>query len=341
MNPTLRSFLLLFQSTLPVGGATGEPALPIVIVLISIHAPRGGSDGRVSIYCNTLSDFNPRSPWGERPNPKSPACLLSNFNPRSPWGERPAAIGKLPHGQLFQSTLPVGGATSLFKAFQCSLVISIHAPRGGSDQRILFPIFAVSNFNPRSPWGERPPSRPCLMVGSEFQSTLPVGGATCPDQNRSKQHAISIHAPRGGSDTLAVEMLKVSPDFNPRSPWGERRTRLRASMGSEGFQSTLPVGGATSAVPAFTYTSNDFNPRSPWGERLSPSRLCNRDAEFQSTLPVGGATSTDMELGTTDVISIHAPRGGSDRCGRVLVYSIVISIHAPRGGSDDIVGRSV
>ena len=33
-------------------------------------------------------------------------------------------------------------------------------------------------------------------------------------------------------------------------------------------------------------------------------------------------------------ISIHASRGGSDRCGKVVIHHIVISIHASRGGSD-------
>ena len=33
---------------------------------ISIHAPRGGSDRRRVSVCRKRSDFNPRSPWGER-----------------------------------------------------------------------------------------------------------------------------------------------------------------------------------------------------------------------------------------------------------------------------------
>ena len=56
----------------------------------------------------------------------------------------------------FQSTLPVGGATTL----------SWIAPR------------AIWNFNPRSPWGERPPTMAAKAVTLIFQSTLPVGGAT-------------------------------------------------------------------------------------------------------------------------------------------------------------------
>ena len=36
--------------------------------LISIHAPRGGSDTGVSFFTDYWQDFNPRSPRGERLN---------------------------------------------------------------------------------------------------------------------------------------------------------------------------------------------------------------------------------------------------------------------------------
>ena len=81
---------------------------------------------------------------------------------------------------VFQSTLPVGGRHPFFPLFPSFISISIHAPRGGSDTR-FFHYFLVS---------------------FQFQSTLPVGGAT----QESNQpillfFKISIHAPRGGSDT--------------------------------------------------------------------------------------------------------------------------------------------
>ena len=53
---------LLFQSTLPVKGATLFLGAQAVVFAISIHAPREGSD---SPYCKRLlinADFNPRSP---------------------------------------------------------------------------------------------------------------------------------------------------------------------------------------------------------------------------------------------------------------------------------------
>ena len=67
------------------------------LVNISIHAPRGGSDSRLTF---------------------------------------PTQISL-----LFQSTLPVGGATLHDTNQPCSACISIHAPRGGSDQLQELPIY--------------------------------------------------------------------------------------------------------------------------------------------------------------------------------------------------------
>ena len=83
----------LFQSTLPVRGATFHPQVAALRRGISIHAPRAGSDvmpgdwrmdGKISIhapragsdesepyYSDAVIDFNPRSPCGERPVQKN------------------------------------------------------------------------------------------------------------------------------------------------------------------------------------------------------------------------------------------------------------------------------
>ena len=62
---------------------------------------------------------------------------------------------------------------------------------------------------------------------------------------------------------------------------------------------------------------------------------------FQSTLPAGGATHDTVVLHIGTIISIHAPRGGSDaHLGETGVYQC-ISIHAPRGGSDVLSGLRI
>ena len=81
--------------------------------------------------------------------------------------------------------------------------ISIHAPRGGSDPEAASRFPAMSTyFNPRSPWGERRLHTGAGQGPWGFQSTLPVGGATPLRRwDRPPGAKISIHAPRGGSDS--------------------------------------------------------------------------------------------------------------------------------------------
>ena len=57
--------------------------------------------------------------------------------------------------------------------------ISIHAPRAGSDLRRNISYEYLTDFNPRSPCGERLNNDAVItIVNSGFQSTLPVRGAT-------------------------------------------------------------------------------------------------------------------------------------------------------------------
>ena len=170
------------------------------------------------------------------------------FNPRSPWGERLFASCLFRMDAIFQSTLPVGGATAASVTLLAFMLISIHAPRGGSDLSVGFcPTCFYIHFNPRSPWGERPLPLTKSGWNEVFQSTLPVGGAT-PQQNIS---------------------CRCNSNFNPRSPWGERLPPPTRLDTPPGFQSTLPVGGATVHRLYRKAIGFYFNPRSPWGERPS------------------------------------------------------------------------
>ena len=189
---------------------------------------------------------------------------------------------------------------------------------------------------------------------------------------------ISIHAPRTGSDRRPCLGAAGRRDFNPRSPHGERQGGL-INEGTERFQSTLPARGATLRILFAFHGRKHFNPRSPHGERLFcdddrfpdsgfQSTLPARGAtyynaqqtampEFQSTLPARGATETAINTGHGSIISIHAPRTGSDQPGLFTSPVIssfqstlpargatstaaddaatsTISIHAPRTGSD-------
>ena len=56
------------------------------------------------------------------------------------------------------------------------------------------------------------------VLWEEFQSTLPVRGATKPGIQRIRIKGISIHAPREGSDCPSQISRRASINFNPRSP---------------------------------------------------------------------------------------------------------------------------
>ena len=149
----------------------------------------------------TVTYFNPRSPWGERRPWSAGYQTARHFNPRSPWGERRYFLFFSFGGSIFQSSLPVGGATKTKAVDILGERISILAPRGGSDaipqlMPVLFKHFnprspwgerlpsasitltTIADFNPRSPWGERPWLVRLALSISPFQSSLPVGGAT-------------------------------------------------------------------------------------------------------------------------------------------------------------------
>ena len=123
----------------------------------------------------------------------------------------------------FQSTLPARGATVLSGHVAPLDLISIHAPRTGSDRTRRANITTFSDFNPRSPHGERPSGSSSPMPNSLFQSTLPARGATI----------------------IGTINCKKSIYFNPRSPHGERRRERQHSRQLLQFQPTLPARGAT------------------------------------------------------------------------------------------------
>ena len=146
---------------------------------ISIHAPRTGSDHSCFAFNVASSNFNPRSPHGER----RPALVLIfgcvKFQSTLPArGATPKKSSKR-RNSLFQSTLPARGATTDGTAHRGKGRISIHAPRTGSDDgtdKRLMDELEISIHAPRT--------------GSDVVHVvdfpLDIG--------------ISIHAPRTGSD---------------------------------------------------------------------------------------------------------------------------------------------
>ena len=145
-----------FQSTLPLRGATVCLCKACGHHWISIHAPLTGSDAPPLRVSDFECHFNPRSPYGERLGLRRRHPTASDFNPRSPYGERLEQLNAVFRDNLFQSTLPLRGATDMIPSFAQKVNISIHAPLTGSDPR------GLSGLNRYF----------------RFQSTLPLRGAT-------------------------------------------------------------------------------------------------------------------------------------------------------------------
>ena len=129
--------------------------------------------------------------------------------------------------KIFQPTLPVRGATTASEKRVGVSRISTHAPRAGSDYSSLIGRSFHSDFNPRSPCGERHRKRRCSAAGLIFQPTLPVRGAT----------------------QYQIRLARCIFNFNPRSPCGERLPLSLIPFCPKLFQPTLPVRGATPVRP--------------------------------------------------------------------------------------------
>ena len=171
-------------------------------------------------------------------------------------------------------------------------------------------------------------------MGFLFQSTLPVGGATFWDEHLFCLLRISIHAPRGGSDTLTFLCEKGNSNFNPRSPWGERLPGDQDLDPRKVISIHAPRGGSDQCDHFQARGCHDFNPRSPWGERLYPYVFDPLYPIISIHAPRGGSDLSPCLAESVMGISIHAPRGGSDPKLTDQALMCMISIHAPRGGSD-------
>ena len=103
--------LPVFQSTLPLRGATVAVERQAVAARISIHTPLAGSDHRRRRTARRRRHFNPHSPCGERPDAAYIQIMLMIFQSTLPLrGATTRNIDGLDEF-LFQSTLPLRGAT--------------------------------------------------------------------------------------------------------------------------------------------------------------------------------------------------------------------------------------
>ena len=335
---------------------TPNCVLPLVI---SIHAPRTGSDAGRKSPAIRRWHFNPRSPHGERPAERWPLLSeLQYFNPRSPHGERRYRMILTGTPIQFQSTLPARGATWAESANRkANQDFNPRSPHG-ERRRLRLPRHAPGNISIHAP--RTGSDQVGAKVGASlflFQSTLPARGATRAPLRRSRRCPFQSTLPARGATGFMGNPAGFLRHFNPRSPHGERRDPRMGSKLLCKFQSTLPARGATLAMARHD-NRRDFNPRSPHGERPDAALRMAAAMQFQSTLPARGATYYLTPYVCGPRISIHAPRTGSDKKDEKNVDakeefqstlpargatngalsasspSGEISIHAPRTGSD-------
>ena len=149
-------------------------------------------------------------------------------------------------------------------------------------------------------------------------------------------------SPRGERHTAFAILANGAVHFYPRSPRGERRFLPAVACQRDAISIHAPRVGSDGFVDDSDRSLViHFYPRSPRGERHHLQQYGYRFSTFLSTLPAWGATFDILCNICVCVISIHAPRVGSDPHAGFSVPSWrPISIHAPRVGSDYPAARS-
>ena len=192
-----------FQSTLPARGATERVLDMPRCADISIHAPRTGSDARLEFTAAGFAGFQSTLPargatWVTALSWKT----TRYFNPRSPHGERPCYAV---HGGLarhnFNPRSPHGERRAGCSDSQCPCHFNPRSPHGERRAVVCFRSLSNSHFNPRSPHGERPVRVGHLFRRDAISIHAPRTGSDTPcGHHGGRNQTISIHAPRTGSD---------------------------------------------------------------------------------------------------------------------------------------------
>ena len=257
-----------------------------------------------------MSDFNPRSPCGERRPVRPTQPCQTDFNPRSPCGERLWRIAESSSKSRFQSTLSLRratspgpsrrGASSTFQstlslrratracgdpAIECRFQSTLSLRRATRALRVV--DIPLDDFNPRSPCGERLLTAHVAHGEGEFQSTLSLRRATHADKLHSSPIQISIHALLAESDAQRHLPAHGPGDFNPRSPCGERPFSFIFPLSRRGDFNPRSPCGERHRQDQGGRTPGDFNPRSPCGERRALEALERLTGNFNPRSPCG------------------------------------------------------
>ena len=259
---------------------------------ISIHAPRVGSDRPCWMGCSTIGHFYPRSPRGERRKKQSRVAETGSFLSTLPaWGATRWVVDNTKNCQ-FLSTLPAWGATDGADREHPQVLISIHAPRVGSDsfrqtfqrhhlyfyprsprgeRRLTWASVSprIMYFYPRSPRGERRHRQDPAAEWQKFLSTLPAWGATnCFVPLVIDDIVFLSTLPAWGATYASQPTSCPLTHFYPRSPRGERLLQRDDNDNPVRISIHAPRVGSDGSADSATMEARNFYPRSPRGERL-------------------------------------------------------------------------
>ena len=100
---------------------------------------------------------------------------MPDFNPRIPYGMRPDQHCRPLRWHRFQSTHPVWDATTVEMLYCRMFVISIHASRMGCDVKSFLVHRDLLYFNPRIPYGMRRGTDDTFAFHNDFNPRIPYG----------------------------------------------------------------------------------------------------------------------------------------------------------------------
>ena len=169
------------------------------------------------------------------------------------------------------------------------------------------------NFYPRSPCGERRPTKTCGCRMTIFLSTLSLRRATADRLQPEHDSLISIHALLAESDgnpyagagdpVISIHALLAESDAQPQASF---------SLAFQ-FLSTLSLRRATAWTMWLPVLQKHFYPRSPCGERPYGLFLFGGRNNFYPRSPCGERQLISMLNRPHSQISIHALLAESDR----------------------------
>ena len=201
------------------------------------------------------SDFNPRSPRGERRFLlKSWLKMYCYFNPRSPRGER-LCKPVLGYGEVNISIHALREESDGQNKwhYRWCRYISIHALREESDKSLDNPSIFVCRF--QSTLSARRATKMGLRLITyyiEFQSTLSARRATkCTHCILWTIRNFNPRSPRGERPVINKPPHNFDINFNPRSPRGERHPKPPKAIKNQVFQSTLSARRATRCLLSY------------------------------------------------------------------------------------------